>query len=166
MRAAGGGRGFAARAAVAVVRSPRRSIVTDSQYPGTMNVEVPIVIGKKGTTVILRSAFSLIFSQKAYPCHVPCPGYVGPARRRCDAAAWCREDAAIRAATITATGGSSVAHKVGTKEQEARGTENPQARPSHARPAAAAWLSNGNFPIACREVNGLRRFLKFLNVRK
>jgi hypothetical protein len=32
-----------------------------------MNVEVPIVIGKKGTTVILRSAFSLIFSQKAYP---------------------------------------------------------------------------------------------------
>ena len=54
--------------------------------------------------------------------------------------------------------GSFVAHKVGTKEQEARGTENPQARPSHARPAAAAWLSNGNFPIACREVNGLRRF--------
>jgi hypothetical protein len=45
--------------------SPRRSIVTDSQYH--INVEVPIVIGKKGTTVILRSAFSLIFSQKAYP---------------------------------------------------------------------------------------------------
>ena len=42
-----------------------RIYVICSKY--CINVEVPIVIGKKGTTVILRSAFSLIFSQKAYP---------------------------------------------------------------------------------------------------